>query len=118
MRVMLRIMPLLLFCLLTACGPEKRPKDVLDKERFRKVLTELYVLEGEAEYRKANHAEKPEKVLSSGTGEILEEHELSREKFVRSYRYYMKHPKVMNSIHEEVLNELMRRKGQEEREKG
>ncbi len=108
----LRIIPFLFLLITSACGSqEERPKGVLEKERFTELLTELYVLEGEAEYRQANFSEDPEEFLSAGTARIFKEHEVQREQFVRSFRYYMKHPGTMKAIHEEVLNELMRKEG-------
>lgn len=97
-------------------GNEKKPEDLLEEERFQEVLLELYLLEGEASYRRANLSQVPDSVLATGTAEVFEEHDLDREKFERSYRYYMKDPERMKAIHEEVLNELMRRSGKQKEE--
>lgn len=114
---MRKLLPFICLLLLACTGQKKkRPDDVLDEERFQKLLTELYLLEGEASYRKAQFGENPEKVIPPGTKKIFEEHDLTREQFERSYRYYMEDPERMKKIHDEVLNELMRRKGKEGKE--
>ncbi len=68
-------------------------------------------MEGEAAHRQSQFATDPKKFLPRATKEVFEEHDVTRDEFVRSYRYYMKDPELMKAIHEDVLNELMRRKG-------
>ena len=104
--------------LVLACeaGNEKKPEDVLEEERFQKVLLDLYLLEGEASYRRANLGQIPDSVLAKGTAKTFEERDIDREGFERSYRYYMEDPERMKAIHEKVLNELMRRSGKEKEE--
>lgn len=101
---------LLLSC---ASEEEKPPEEVIPEERFQELLLELYLLEGEAKFRQANQGLSSDSVRISGTTKLFEKHDIERDRFERSYRYHMEDPEKMKRIHEEILNELMRRSGKE-----
>lgn len=109
------IIPFLLMVLLIACGKTESGSEgewePIPRKDFVDLLAELYLLEGEVQYRRNNFGIPADSAYPKGTRQVLEEFGTDRERFERSYHHYMKDTEKMEAIHEDVVSELMRRKG-------
>ncbi|HKL02941.1 MAG TPA: DUF4296 domain-containing protein [Cryomorphaceae bacterium] len=98
---------LALTILLAACSsdaPEK-PDGVLSSEKFTALMIDVQLIEGiRAQRIDVSKAEgRAEEFLYA---EVFDKHNISRADFEKTYAYYMKNPKSMERIYEQVLDSL------------
>ena len=84
---------------------EGPPEDVLTKEVFTQVMIDVQLIEGMKIHRLGPKREKnPDMELLYGV--VLEEHEIDKEVFLKTYNYYKSRPEEMEIIYEQVLDSL------------
>jgi hypothetical protein len=100
----------LLLILVSACKAElpEIPGDVLPMEKMRMMLVDIHIADAVAE-TKAQAGEDEKKLSEAYMEQICGSHGVSKEEFLRSYRFYETKPVLMNLIYDEVLNELSNR---------
>ncbi len=110
--------PLLLLLLITlfACNEavETIPDNVLSKEDMISVMVDVQLIEAALSL---NQSEEAKETAYYNYDSVLKKHNLSREKFVHSFKYYAEHPGLMEQIYEEMLSELSKRQAEVENEK-
>jgi hypothetical protein len=100
----------LVFLSLCACKQELPdvPKDVISFEKMKMILTELHIADAVAETKA--QAGEDEKTLSKIYNEhVIQSHGLSREEFLKSYKFYESEPKLFDKMYDEILAELSKR---------
>lgn len=98
---------LLLF--LAACGGgEKPPSGPLDREKFEQVLMESLLIEARLnqEVTVDRRADIP---ASAYYGEMFDKQGVTQADFRATYDAYLKHPEVLKSVYQDVLNDLQQR---------
>ena len=92
-----------------SCGskPEVEiPDDILEKEKFKQILTEFHLLESYVEDQYSN-GDTALAVFKKLELELYEKHQLNQADYLRSYNFYLKNPyKLMDPIYEEIVNDL------------
>jgi len=87
----------------TELGDLEKPKDLLSKEVFKKVLYEYYLVEG-LYYRngiKTFHIDS----VAERHSIILEKYQVEKEAFQNAYNYYHAFPKEATEMYDEMLEE-------------
>jgi hypothetical protein len=94
--------------LFTACAPNEEsvtiPSDVLSEEQFIKVLTDCYLAEGAAGINVKNVT--GQKFDSAYIFNPLKDNQISKPLFDSSISFYTKHPKLLKTIYEKILDRL------------
>lgn len=92
---------------LAACSSEKpeRPEGVLNADQFTALMIDVQLIEG-IRAQRIDVSEKKGKAESFLYAEVFDKHGITREEFEKTYAYYMKNPKRMEQIYEQVLDSL------------
>lgn len=92
---------------LAACGSEEpeKPKDVLNSDKFTALMIDVQLIEG-IRAQRIDVSERKGKAESFLYAEVFDKHSITREEFEKTYAYYMKNPKRMEQIYEQVLDSL------------
>ena len=101
---------ILVVLFITACskGDQKIPADVIPKEKMTMILTDVHLAEAAITLKSINA--QPTKDYSGPQYEyVYKLHHIDKEKFVKSMKYYSSHPKDLEELYTEVLNELSKR---------
>jgi Na+/phosphate symporter len=101
-----------LFVLCTSCGTEEKqteiPPNILPKEKMVQVITDVHIAEAEANLRTLPDSTSKETISFQ---KIFEKNSISKQQYEESLTFYVDHPKLLNEIYEEVLNELSKMQG-------
>jgi hypothetical protein len=96
------------FLLFTSCEPKDTnpaPPDLIEKTEMISVITDMTLSEAMlAGEPMAGFNDTLKKI------NILREHNLSNERFLSSFDYYTKHPKILKEIYDSVAVTLEKRK--------
>ncbi|HTE28325.1 DUF4296 domain-containing protein [Flavitalea sp.] len=104
---------IMIFCLFIACRDKsKTPSDVLPKDKMEKVLWDMMLADRFAaqfitkDSAKKNITEETFKVYA----EVFSMNNISREEFVKSYKFYMTRPDLSKVIMDTILQRANRLK--------
>jgi hypothetical protein len=100
---------------LLACGSqieEEPPLDILDREKFVLVMTDVQLLEA-IRKQKMIREDDPTAKLASWYKEVFEKHGISENQFTATFTWYYGHPEEMILIYEEVFEQLSLLEGNE-----
>ena len=100
-RLQLFIIPLLL---LTACQKNKLPEGVLDEQRMINVLADLSVIDGYMSSLMYTDTLRIEGRSYYAT--VYKNHNISREIFDKSLKYYSNQPVLLDSMYSKVTRKL------------
>lgn len=98
---------LLIFAGIVSCSSEeeiKIPANILSKEEYTRVLTDLALAESAANLNIKNV--KMEKTDSTYAFDPLMENKISKAKYDSSSLYYAEHPELYKEVYDEVLKRL------------
>lgn len=97
---------LLLLLLLAACSTvEAPPADLLERDRFKRLVLRSHLLEARiSQERVIEH--RPHSDTERFYLELFKEEGVTRAQFDRTFRWYAEHPEEMRTLYEEVLTEL------------
>ena len=106
MRTAILILSIALF----ACTQEQSvPEGILDRETFKKVLTEAQLIEARVNQELVN-VQRSQVPVEKYYEEVFVQFQIDEEQFKRSFEYYSSRPEELRAIYEEVIAELSRRK--------
>lgn len=106
---MKRIIPALLF-LLVACKQEfpTVPDDIFAMQKMELILADMHITDAVADNK--GQIGMDEKLLTEEYYEqIFKNYETTREQFLKSYKFYEDHPKLLNKMYDAILNDLSNR---------
>ena len=106
-----------LFC--TACGGEKtkieKPKNLLERTVFEKILWEAYMIEGDVRLRiRSENFDSLRLQTTAALNELYKKNNTDHEQFMKSYTYYMNSPGLSSEIMEKIVNQLGELQAKEE----
>lgn len=92
---------------LSACSTEEpdKPEGVLNADQFTALMIDVQLVEG-IRAQRIEVSDKKGKAESFLYAEVFDKHGVSRYEFEITYAYYMKNPKRMEVIYEQVLDSL------------
>jgi|TARA_R110000737_G_scaffold352130_1_gene396867 hypothetical protein len=100
---------LALFCFLVSCKTEiskpRAPKDVLSKKEMVSLTKDLLLMESNIELSYGQVATYY-KILNSSTDVIFKKHQISRERYTRSFDYFAADQDKMTALYQEILDSL------------
>ncbi len=106
----MRTIVLLLSIALFACAQERSaPEGILDRELFKKVLTEAQLIEARVNQELVN-AQRAQVPVERYYEEAFKQFQVDEEQFKRSFEYYSSRPEELRAIYDEIIAELSRRK--------
>lgn len=110
----MKAIPLILIALLFACGTKETqpPVDILPRDKFVTVLLEAQLIEARMnhELTVAHMGEVPSDEYYA---ELFAEQGTTKEQFQATFDHYTEHPEEMESIYEEIISELSKRKDEQ-----
>ena len=92
-----------------------KPENLIPKEKFKEVLTDLIKLEGHVEAQYGTVAKYNQLMITSGDS-LLAKYDLDKETFEASMEYYGSHQKEMMQLYDDILDELNKELGDLESE--
>ncbi len=101
---------LCLFIFVSACKSELPdiPKDVIPMDKMEIILTDMHITDAVAE-TKAQLGMNERLLTEEYHGQIFKNHAISREDFLKSYKFYEANPKLLNKMYDNVLEKLSKR---------
>ncbi|MGB4770743.1 MAG: DUF4296 domain-containing protein [Chitinophagaceae bacterium] len=101
----------LMMAVLAACGGEKLPAGVLDKDRMELVLTDVILAEAFAEsYLSADTSKRLKQLYTQELDKVLAIHKVSQKDFQASIQYYKSQPEQFKVVIDTVNARAMRTK--------
>jgi len=88
-----------------SCNEEKKiPEDIIPPEQMQAVFWDFLRADIYAEdFLKADSSLDTEKESAALQKTVFQKHQLSRDRFLRSYRYYSDHPELMRDMLDSML---------------
>lgn len=65
-----------------------------------------------------DQSDKAKETAAGSYDSVLKQHNISREKFDESFKYYAEHPGLMEQIYEEMLSKLSKKQAEEAAARG
>jgi hypothetical protein len=106
----MRLKFFLLTFLLTACGSDDKPKNLIPEDKMAKVLTEIHILEAQINNLHFQHEDSSVYVYQKKRFELMKTFELDTATFRVSLKYYLLNPDKMKGIYTEVKKNLEAKK--------
>jgi hypothetical protein len=101
----------MMIAVLAACGGEKLPAGVLDKDRLELVLTDVILAEAFAEsYLSADTSKRLKQLYTQELDKVLALHKVSQKDFQASIQYYKSQPEQFKVVIDTVNARAMRTK--------
>ena len=95
-----------------SCGENKTvsiPPNVLSKEKMTEVITDIHLAEAEASIRTFPDSTSKEKLSFQ---KIFQNHSITKNQYDESLQFYMEHPEILDTVYDNVLNELSKMQGE------
>ena len=95
-----------------SCGENKTisiPPNVLSKEKMTEVITDIHLAEAEASIRTFPDSTSKEKLSFQ---KIFQKHSVTKKQYDESLQFYMEHPEILDTVYDNVLNELSKMQGE------
>lgn len=114
---MLRCMVISLVFVIAGCSdtPEP-PADLLPRETFVDVLTDVQIIEAVFN-QNIIRTDEPKLRIARYYSETFEKHGVKKEDFTRTYIWYYGHPEQMMLVYDDVMARLSQRQGELMQEK-
>lgn len=106
-RLFVFFVPVISAALIISCSEDKTvsiPENILSKEEYAKVLTDLSLAESAANLNIKNV--RIDKIDSTYAFDPLKENGVSRSKYDSTALFYAEHPDLYNEVYDEVLTKL------------
>lgn len=101
----------LVSCYHTAPGPEFNRSLLIPADSMAIIITDLHLADGAINARKV-HKDSLKTVSSAYLNEILTRHNVTKEQFDESMRFYTYDPREISKIYEKVIIELGKKESQ------
>jgi hypothetical protein len=111
---MKRLVMIILAFSISACAEKEElhiPEGILDKEQMVRVMTDIYIIDAATNLQNFQGITMPADPRVSYE-KFLKKDNATYGDFNRSYEFYLKHPKELSEIYNEVLNELSRQQAE------
>ncbi len=100
---------ILLACLAFNCsnnefGDVKKPKNLMNEEKFTKVLSEMMLLEATVQNESSNN-EHTHKVMEVSSPKILNKYHVSKKTYSESFEYYAHDKLKMEEIYTKIVDQ-------------
>ncbi|NNE54879.1 MAG: DUF4296 domain-containing protein [Flavobacteriales bacterium] len=86
---------------MVSCEEEGIPENVLKKEAFVPVFTDVQILEATYKQRIVQTTNK-DSLMSLGYAHIFQKHNIDKETFERSFTWWTEQPEAMAEVYDEV----------------
>jgi len=99
---------LFIVSLFMACAEEPIeviPIDVFSIEKMTAVMVDIQLIEGGIVIRKYNKTQRQGEIVEYYKA-LFEKHQISREEFDYSFKYYTDHPEKLEEVYEKMLEKL------------
>ena len=106
----MRLKIFLLTFLLTACGSDDKPENLIPEDKIAKVLSEIHILEAQINNLHFQHEDSSVFVYQKKRFELMKTFKLDTATFRVSLKYYLLNPDKMKGIYTEVKKNLEAKK--------
>ncbi len=87
------------------------PDNVLSREKMTSVMVDVQLVEAALSVNQLK-GDDAKKTAINYYDSVLKQHNISREEFDVSFKYYAEHPGLLEQIYEDVLNELSKKQAE------
>ena len=106
----MRLKIFLLTFLLTACGSDDKPENLIPEDKMAKVLSEIHILEAQINNLHFQHEDSSVFVYQKKRFELMKTFKLDTATFRVSLKYYLLNPDKMKEIYSGVKKNLEAKK--------
>ena len=101
---------LFLFILISACKSELPdvPKDVIAMDQMEVILADMHITDALAE-TKAQLGMNEKMLTQEYHEQVFKSHNITREDFLRSYKFYEANPALLNKMYDHILDIMSKR---------
>ncbi len=100
----------LLTFLVTACGKDDKPKDLIAEDKMAVVLSEIHLLESQVNDLHLGNGDSSLVVYQKLKFDMLKKNNLDSASFNKSLKYYIINPELLKNVYINVKNNLEARK--------
>ena len=106
---MKRFIPALII-FLAACKQElpSVPSDVIPMQKIEAILADMHIADAVAE-TKAQMGMNEKLLTEEYHEQIFKNHGVTREEFLKSYKFYEANPKLLNKMYDDILDQMSKR---------
>ncbi len=101
---------LCLFIFLSACKSELPdvPKDIIPMDKMEVILADMHITDAVAE-TKAQLGMNEKLLTEEYHVQVFKNHGVTREEFLKSYKFYEANPKLLNRMYDNILQAMSKR---------
>ena len=103
---------LILIVFLTSCSNKhvEIPEDVINKKEMTGILTDIHI--AQSAYSGRVRTDTSLIPMNDYVSIILKHHEIKKEDFLNSLKFYSAHPELLQEVYDSVVTELSRLQGE------
>jgi hypothetical protein len=103
----------IIFLLVCACKDKFPviPKGVIGVEKMKAIMVDMHVADAVAE-TKAQMGGDERTLTQSYHAQIFKNHDVTREDFLKSFKFYESEPVLLNRMYDEILAEISKREAE------
>ena len=109
-RLLLVCLSAIVWCVVSCTDKDKIPAGVLPKDKMEKVLWDVIQAERYRETFVRDSASDLKKETFKLYAQVFEIHQISREEFVKSYKFYMSRPDIARTMFDSLATRANRRR--------
>lgn len=109
-RLLLVCLSAIVWCVVSCTDKDKVPAGVMPKEKMEKVLWDMIQAERYRETFVRDSAKDLKKETFTLYAQVFKIHEISKEEFVKSYKFYMSRPDIARTMFDSLATRANRRR--------
>jgi hypothetical protein len=109
-RLLLVCLSAIVWCVISCTDKDKIPAGVLPKEKMEKVLWDMIQAERYRETFVRDSAKDLKKETFTLYAQVFEIHQISKDEFVKSYKFYMSRPDIARTMFDSLATRANRRR--------
>ncbi|MGI8892979.1 MAG: DUF4296 domain-containing protein [Bacteroidia bacterium] len=86
------------------------PDEIISREQMVQILAEMHIADASINYKSLGDTSRLNSAIIYR--QVLNKYSVSAEHYRESYQFYLDHPKLINKMYDEVINELSRRQSE------
>lgn len=101
-------------CMIAACGNKETemPSDVIPQDKMMHVLMDIHLAEAGLRTENTFRADSLTQMTVNYYQFIFDKHQVTKEEFRRSFRFYTDNPEMMEKIYQKMIEEMSKKEAE------